>query len=171
MDPKPVSPEPLAMLLPARQHESEFSVAGRTRVRGREALMIDFRGTGDARPEVTWSGECVTVSLPGRSRGRLWIDADTYDVLRVDDRLVGQFRFDVPPERVRRGAASSMVIERAETSIRYRRVAFQEPEEQLMLPDAIDTVTEIRSRGVQRVRIAQRFSDHRRFLTTGRLVD
>jgi hypothetical protein len=91
-------------------------------------------------------------------------------VLRVDDRLVGTFRFDVPRGHVRRGAASDMVIERAESSTRYRRVMFRDPEESLMLPSAIDTVTVIRGNGRQRIRISQRFSDHRRFLTDGRLI-
>ena len=170
MDPKPVSPEPLAMLLPARLAESEFSVAGEGRVDGRRTLMLDYRGVAALPAEIVWTGDCVTVSLPGRSRGRIWIDAETYDVLRIDDRLVGTFRFDVPREYLRRGAARSMVIERAESSIRYRRVQFEDPQETLMLPAAVDTVTVIRGNGQQRVRITQRFTDHRRFLTDSRLL-
>ena len=113
----------------------------------------------------------MSLQLPGRSRGRIWVDAETYDVLRVDDRLVGTFSFDVPREHVRRGAARSMVIERADSSIRYRRVTFSDPEETLLLPASIDSVTVIRGGGTQRTRITQRFSDYRRFLTAGRIVD
>ena len=171
MDPKPVTPEPMAMLLPARLGESEFSDARAERMDGRPVLTIEYRGRAAGPPEITWTGQCVSVTLPGRSRGRIWIDAVSYDVLRIDDRLVGMFEFDVPREHVRRGAASSMVIERAESSIRYKRVEFQDPEEALMLPSAIDTLTVIRGAGTQRVRITQRFSDYRRFLTGGRLVD
>jgi hypothetical protein len=171
MDPKPVSPEPLAMLLPVRMAESEFSAAGSGRVDRRPALMLDYRGRAAGPPEITWTDACVTVTLPGRSRGRIWVDAANYDVLRIDDRLVGEFEFDVPREQVRRGAASSMVIERAESSIRYKRVEFQDPRETLMLPAAIDTLTVIRGGSTQRVRITQRFSDYRRFLTAGRVVD
>ena len=171
MDPKPVSPEPLAMLLPARLGESIFSDAGSGRVDGRRANMIDYRGSVALPPEISWTDRCVTVSLPGRSRGRIWIDAQTHQVLRIDDRLVGTFEIEVPREQVRRGAARSMVIERAESSIRYRAIPFQDPEETLMLPVSIETVTVIRGYGVQRVRITQRLSDHRRFLTGGRLLD
>ena len=170
MDPKPVSPEPLAMLLPARLSESEFSMAGTGRVDDRRTLLLDYRGVTAQPAEITWTGACVTVSLPGRSRGRIWVDAETSDVLRVDDRLVGTFRFDVPREYVRRGAASSMVIERAESSIKYRRVEFLEPQETLLLPAAVDTMTVMRGSRLQRVRITQRFSDHRRFLTDTRLL-
>ncbi|NOT27901.1 MAG: hypothetical protein HOP16_17595 [Acidobacteria bacterium] len=171
MDPKPVSPEPLAMLLPERLNESRFSLAGTGRVDRRAAVMIDFRGVMAAPPEVTWTGECVSVSLPGRSRGRIWVDAATHDVLRIDDRLIGTFTLDVPREQVRRGSTSTMVIESAESSIRYRQVSFQDPEEALMLPVSIDITTVIRGATTQRMRISQRLSDYRRFLTGGRIVD
>ena len=113
----------------------------------------------------------MSLSLPGRSRGRVWVDAETYDVLRIDDRLVGEFTLDVPREQVRRGAAPSMVIERAESSIRYRRVEFQDPQETLMLPVSIESVTVIRGVSTQRIRMTQRFSDYRRFSPAGRIVD
>ncbi|HEX2462568.1 MAG TPA: hypothetical protein VHJ58_20675, partial [Vicinamibacterales bacterium] len=171
MDPKPVSPETLAILLPERLSESEFSPAGTTRLNGRTAVMIDYRGVVAREPEIAWVNECVTVSLPGRSRGRIWVDAATYDVLRIDDRLSGRFEFDVPREYIRRGAAPSMVIERAESSIRYARIEFDDPRESMMLPVSIDTVTVIRSTATQRTRITQRLSNHRRFLTEGRIVD
>jgi hypothetical protein len=171
LDPKPVSPEPLAMLLPARLGESEFTPAGTARIDGRAALVIDYRGLASLPEEITWTDECVTLNLPGRSRGRIWIDAETYDVLRLDDGLVGTFSFEVPREHVRRGAARSMVVERADSTIRYRRVAFTDPDETLLLPASIESVTVIRGGSTQRTRITQRFSDYRRFLTEGRVVD
>jgi hypothetical protein len=170
-DPKPVSPEPLAMLLPARLDESAFTPAGTARIDGRAALMIDYRGLASLPEEITWTDACVSLNLPGRSRGRIWVDADTYDVLRVDDRLVGTFSFEVPREHVRRGAARSMTVERADSTTRYRRVAFTDPEETLLLPSSIETMTVIRGGSTQRTRITQRFSDYRRFLTAGRIVD
>jgi hypothetical protein len=170
MDPKPVSPEPLEMLLPARLDESVFSAAGTAQVDGRPALRIDYRGRAAEPAEITWTEACVSVALPGRSRGRIWVDAETYDVLRLDDRLAGRFEFDVPREHARRGAARSMVIERAESSIRYKPVEFQNPNETLLLPASVDTLTVIGGGSPQRVRITQRFSDYRRFLTDSRIV-
>lgn len=170
MDPKPVSPEPLMMLLPKRRHAFAFTLAGTTEVDGRPAVMLDFKGIAPGEPEIAWTDACVTVSLPGRSLGRIWIDAATYDVLRLDERLMGQFGFDVPKEQRRRGASPSMLIERADTSIRYRRVEFQDPVESLMLPAQIETVTIIRGRGTQRTRISQRFSDYKRFLADARVI-
>ena len=171
LDPKPVSPEPLAMLLPARLGESEFAVAGVRRIDGRQALVIDYHGRTGVPPDIRWTSACVSVDLPGRSRGRIWVDAATYEVLRMDDRLVGTFEFDVPREHARRGVVRSMVIERAESSVQYKPVAFQDPQETLMLPVSIESLSVIRGGGMQRVRITQRFSGHRRFLTAGRLVN
>ena len=54
---------------------------------------------------------------------------------------------------------------------RYRRVDFENPPETLWLPSAIETVSVIRGGTIQRFRVTQRFSDHRRFLTGGRIVD
>jgi hypothetical protein len=133
--------------------------------------MIDYRGVAPGQPEIAWRDTCVSISLPGRSRGRIWIDAATYDVLRFDESLLGQYEFDVPREQQRRGAASSMLIERADSSIHFRRVSFRDPQETLLLPAQIETVTVIRGGGpTQRTRITQRFSDYRRFLTEGRIV-
>lgn len=171
LDPKPVSPEPLGFLLPARRGESAFSPAGTARVNGRRALVFDFRGLSSVPPEIQWTGECVSVALHGRSRGRIWVDAETYDVLRLTDRLAGTFEVSVPRALVRRGAAPTMVIEQAESTIRYRQVEFDEPREVLMLPETVETFTVIRGNGTRRYRVSQRLSGYQRYLTGARLLD
>jgi hypothetical protein len=171
MDPKPVTPEPLMMLLPEEREAFAFTHAGTTRVDGRLALMLDYKGVNRGTPDVRFTKECVSVSLPGRSRGRIWIDAATYDVMRLDEHLVGMFDFSVPREHQRRGAATSMTIERADSSIRYQRVSFDDPPETLMLPVAVDTVTVIRGGAIQRTRISQRYSGFKRFIGDARVVE
>ena len=158
------------MLLASRREGFAFTSAGSTRVDGRAALMIDYRGVAAGPPDITWRENCVSISLPGRSRGRIWVDTATYDVLRLDEQLVGQYEFQVPREHQRRGAASSMLIERADSSIQFKRVDFQDPDEALVLPATIETLTIVRGGGIQRTRITQRFTDYRRFLTDGRIV-
>ena len=171
MDPKPVTPEPLGMLLASRRAEYVFSFAGTTRnMDGRPAVMLDFKPVAAGEADIQWEEKCVTISLPGRSRGRIWIDAATDDVLRLDDHFVGLFEFRVPPKLAGLSGQSHMVVERADSSIRYRPVEFRDPDERLILPALIDTVTLIRGAGMPRVRITQQLSDYRRFLTDGRLV-
>ncbi len=60
-------------------------------------------------------------------------------------RLTGMIDFDVPPTARAGARVSYMTIERADTSIRYRQVTFQDPEETLIVPTSIDTVTVIRN--------------------------
>lgn len=170
MDPKPVSPEPLAMLLPNKQRDYAFTWAGLGRVDGRAAAMIDYRSLESGPVTVTRQDDCVSIELPGRNRGRVWIDQETGDVLRLDERLTGMFDVDVPPDPKRRWPTASWMIERADMSIRYKRVTFRDPDERFMLPASIDTLTVIRNAGVPRVRKSQVFSDYRRFVTEGRIV-
>ena len=170
MDPTPVSPEPLAMLLPSRRERFAFTPAGTTIVDGRPAMMIDYTGIAPGTPEITWRDNCVSVSLPGRTRGRIWVDAATYDVLRLDERLIGQFDFRVPRDQVVRGAPLVMTIERADSTIEYTRVAFTDPDETLVLPASVETLQIVRGGSIQRTRFTHRFTDYRRFLTDGRIL-
>src|SRR5207244_4017887 len=82
MDPKPVSPEPLAFLLAARRPEYVFTYAGTGRTDGRVGVILDYKSTSRKPPEVVWHGECVSVDLPGQTRGRAWTDQTTDDRLR-----------------------------------------------------------------------------------------
>jgi hypothetical protein len=169
-DPQPVSPEPLEMLLPAEQKDYQFKFAGRGRTDGRAALMLDYRALQQGEPEVVWKEECVSIELPGRYRGRIWIDSETYEVLRLDEHLVGIYDIDVPRAQLKPGVSPSMTVERADSTIRYRRVSFREPDETLMLPYSIDTLTVVRNSGSPRVRKTQRYSNYRRFVTEGRIL-
>ena len=170
LDPKPVSPEPLAFLLPARRSDYVFTWAGPGRTDGRAGMMLDYKSAAQKPPEIIWKDECVSVDLPGMTRGRVWIDPTTHDVLRLDERLTGMFELRVPREHVRHGESPWMMIERADTSIRYRPVAFHDPDETMMLPASIESFTIIRNSGVPRLRTVQEFSNYRRFITGGRLV-
>ena len=170
LDPKNATPEALAMFLPEKRADFQFSHAGRTTIGGRAALMLDYRPRTRRIPDVTWRADCVTVDLPGWTAGRVWIDAETHDVLRLDERLTGQYEFNVPREHQRRGAPRWMVIERADSSVRYRRVEFADPPETLMLPQNVDVVTVFRGAGIQRHRIRQQYSGYRRFLADARVV-
>jgi hypothetical protein len=170
MDPKPVSPEPLAMLLPRQQGDYRFSAAGTRRTRTGSTVMLDFTSMASRPPEIQWKGDCVSVDLPGRWRGRVWLDGATADVLRLDEQLIGMFDLPTPRHQVRRGASPSMTIERVNSSIRYRPVEFADPNETLMLPESIVTVQVIRDSGSPRLRIVQTFSNYRRFVTDARVV-
>jgi hypothetical protein len=172
LDPNPISPEPLAFLLPAQRSKYAFTLAGRGKGKDKNTVMVDFRELGTGKPEVKERSDkaegCFSIDLPGRGRGRVWLDASTYEVLRVDQR-VGYVDFRVPDPRNRRlGLGDVGMLERLDTSIRYKPVVFSDPEESVLLPESIETLMIVR--GMQSYRMRQVFSNYRRFVTGGRLV-
>jgi hypothetical protein len=170
MDPRAVSPEPLSMFLPKGQRDYVFTVAGAAKIDNRAAWMLDYRGREPGPVSVTWKKECFSIEMPGRSRGRAWIDAETGDVLRLDEHLTGMVDVTLPKEHRLSGGASFVVVERLDSSVRYRPITFDDPVERLMLPASITTVTVVRNAGVPRLRTEQIFSRYQRFLTGGRVV-
>lgn len=169
-DPTPVSPEPLAVFLPALRNQYAFSLTGTARTNGRPSVQLDYRDAMAKLPEIAWKGDCVTVSVPAKTVGRAWVDVDTGDVLRLDERFAGLFEIPSPRERQEHGAPAAMVIERNDTSIRYRTVRFSDPDETLLLPSSMDTLSIVRNAGTPRVRTTQAFTDYKRFTTGSRIV-
>ena len=170
MDPRGVSPEPLAFLLPSRQHKYAFTAAGIGRVEGREALMVDYKPLDQGKPVVEWTDECVSVDAPGRFRGRLWTDRESGAVIRLDEQLVGMVDLPIPRKHQRFSSSLYLTLERAEMSIRYRPVTFSDPDETLMLPAEIVSSSMWQYGGSPGNRITQSFSNYRRFVTGGRIV-
>jgi len=171
-DRKPVSPEPLAMLLPGKQHEFVFTLKGQGRESGRPSVAIDYKAAPTTQPiEVLRHNDCYEISLPGRSRGRVWLDRSTADVLRLDESLTGIFDVRMPEDKKTRARGSTTVtIERADSSISYRAVTFENPDETVLLPASISSLQVIRNSGTPRLRTSQKFSKYRRFITEGRIV-
>ncbi len=171
-DRKPVSPEPLSMLLPGRQRDYIFRLKGTGRESGRASLTIEYKAAPSDQPiDVVRHGDCSEISLPGRSRGRLWVDPSTGDVLRLDESLTGMFDIRMPDAKGSRPrGAATVTVERADSSISYRPVTFRDPDETVMLPASITSLQVIRNSGTPRLRTTQRFSNYRRFITGARIV-
>src|SRR5262245_43647711 len=89
LDPKNESPEPLGFLLPDRRLKFTFTSAGVGRIEGRPALMVDYRSVKPEPPKAAIDEkdkDCIMFDLPGRSRGRVWADPETGEILRLDER-------------------------------------------------------------------------------------
>src|SRR5262249_2413184 len=92
MDPRSISEDPLIMLLPSKRHEFSFSLGQDGKVDGRPAKTIEFksRRPKDFKPpDVTWKDDCVSIPLDGFVRGRIRVDAESGDVLRLEQHLTG----------------------------------------------------------------------------------
>jgi hypothetical protein len=174
-DPNPLSSEPLAFLLPAHRSEYRFKTAGIGKDRNRTVLMIDFssvvrRSNPELIEDPGGHDDCFDWSGHIASRGRIWVDAGNYDVLRVERGLGGPVDVKVPALIQRRYHLESwVVIVREDVTIRYKPVAFSDPDEVLLLPESIDSFTVIRG-GLASTRRNQTFSDYKRFVTGGRVL-
>jgi hypothetical protein len=171
LDPKPVSLDPLAFLLPHHQREYKFTYKGVGKIGdGRTAAMVDYAPAGKPPPEITWKDSCVEINVPARTTGRVWIDRFAGDVLRIDETVMGPFDVQVPESQQRKGANPTLVLDRADSSIRYKLVTFTDPNEIVLLPESIEMMSVIRGSGAPRLRTTQRFTGYQRFVTGGRVV-
>ena len=174
-DPNPLTDEPLMFLLPAHRSTYAFSVAGMGRDRNRSTLMIDFESVDrKSNPRLieapSGHDDCFDWNGHIASKGRVWVDAATYDVIRVEKRLRGPVDVRVPALIQRRHHIEPFVmLMRDDMTIRYNTVAFTNPAEVLLLPESIDTFTVVRG-GLQSTRRNQTFSDYRRFVAEGKVL-
>jgi len=163
------SAEALTILLPGRREAYIFTSAGAGKTDGRNSLMIDYRERVVGQPKATWDDRCLTLDLPGREHGRIWVDAKTFDVLRVDEEINGNFSVDIPD--FKDGIQTReryMSLQRASTSTRYQLMKFAAPDEELLVPKSIESFD--RWSGNDNIRITQTFSRYRRFVGESHIV-
>lgn len=168
-----VEPQPLAFLLPERQVEYDFKIAGRATIDKRDAIMIDFRERRKPTVDVSLvegRDDCVSFDVEGGTRGRIWIDSTQFDVLRVDQSVT---MIDIPlPKKTARFASDPTywTLERMDTSIRFKAVTFSDPDETIVLPASVSSLRITRGSGTPRLRTMTEYLGYRRFLTAGRVV-
>lgn len=172
MDPNPLSDEPLAFLLPVNRENYAFTWAGFGKGKDKRLMMLDYRALEAGKPEVrdNQRGEgCLSFSIPGAVRGRVWIDPETHDVIRVEERLGAPIDFRIPAALQRRkNFPDIVVLDRLDVYIRYKSIAFQDPAETMLLPESIDQLAVFR--GAESHRIRHEFGNYKRFLTGGRII-
>ena len=174
-DPNPLSPAPLSFLLPSHRDEYRFASVREGKEHDRPALVIDFVSANRRSKPVLIEDkgghdDCFDWSGPVATQGRLWIDAQTEDVLRVERHLLGPTDVQVPWTLQRRyNFGPSVVLDRDDLTLRYTPVAFTDPDETMLLPESIESLTMIRG-GLQSIRRTERFSGYRRFVTEGHII-
>jgi hypothetical protein len=175
-DPNPLSSEPLAFLLPAHRSEYQFKAAGVAKERNRPAFRIDFasvnrKSSVELIEDKQGHDDCFDWSGDIAARGRIWVDAESYDVLRVERSVGGPTSVRVPLRIQRRHHLDNyVVIMREDTTIRYRTVAFTDPDETLLLPESIESFS-VLTGGLQSTRRSQTYSDYKRFIGDSRVVE
>ncbi len=172
-DPNPLSTEPLAFLLPANRESYTFSAGGPGKGKDRGSLIIAFaaraRDEGKLVENKNGHEDCFSVSIPGAMTGRVWVDEKTFEVRRIEQHVgVGDVRVGSAEQR-KHNLPSSITVERYDTTIRYKPIAFIDPDEAMLLPESIETLVLWRN-GMESTRRREDYSDYRRFLTGGRII-
>ena len=166
--------QPLSMLLSEQRSDYTFSLGKPSKVDGRLAIVVDYqlrRPVKVAVSEVEGQEDCISFDVDGGFRGRIWIDPDTHEVMRLDQSLAGLVDIPMPRKVARRvGNVASWVMERWDTTIRFKPVRFQDPDETLMLPVSSTSLRVTRGAGTPRLRTITEYSGYKRFLTGGRVV-
>jgi hypothetical protein len=165
--------QPLSLLLPDQREKYTFTYSGRAEIDRREAIVIEYREIRKPKVDVSLiedNEDCISFDIEGGMRGRIWIDADTHDVLRLDRSLSGLIEIPLPRIVTRRGGTAYWTMERWDSSIRFKRVTFQDPEETLVLPIEASTLQITRGAGTPRLRTTTQYQAYRRFITGGRIL-
>ena len=158
-DPKTGTPDPLRFLLAVNQAAYQFA---RSEATGGPpgARALDFIEKPTDHVRITWKGDCFNAEA-GAQTGKLWFDPATADVLQVDVRLAKPFLVPLPAGHF--GLQPPVRVERWESTLRFARVKFTQPDETALLPESIDTLAVFR--GASSLRTSQKLSNFRRFLS------
>ncbi|MDT5294178.1 MAG: hypothetical protein QOJ76_1058 [Acidobacteriota bacterium] len=164
----------LNFLLPQGQRLFDFSFEGEGTLGGRRVLRVGMLRPGEGEPRVEWEGMSFRVLAP--MRWLFWVDAESFDVLRVESHLAAPFEFDSPPAFSagpfgRFGPSRKLRYAREDYSMNLRRVQFKDPEQTLLVPESAEWVTVIEGASRPRLRRSLRFANYRRFRSDVKVVE
>lgn len=165
--------QPLSILLPQQREKHAFSYEKHEIVDGRPAIVVAYRETRKPTVDVSLIADnenCISFDIQGGMRGKIWIDLETHDVLRMDTGLIGLVDIPLPRKATRHGGDSRWTMERWDRSIRFKRVSFEDPQETMVLPVTSTTLQVTRGSGTPRLRTSTQYQSYRRFITGARIV-
>jgi hypothetical protein len=173
LDPNPLTPEPLSFLLSRNRGDYIFKWVGFGKGKESNMVVFDYQPAKTEKPQFLddekGRDDCFQLSLPVERRGRVWVDAATYDVVRIEQRLASRVDVRVPfTYQRKKNLPDTIIVDRFDLVTRYKPVVFQNPDETLLLPASIEQLTIVH--GAQSSRKTQVFSNYKRFLTGGRVV-
>jgi hypothetical protein len=168
-DPKETALDSLSFLLPHHQGESRFSYKGGGRLNGRAVAIVDYAPVSTAPVSATWIDGCASFDAPSHTTGRIWIDTAAGDVVRIDERVRGPIEIEIPKPQRQSNSFVSVPFEFSETSIRYKTVAFSDPDETCLLPESVESLSVV-SGPFLSTRITHTFTGYQRFVTGARVI-
>jgi hypothetical protein len=167
-EPRSESHDRLEILLQPRRN-LRLTVRGTDAIAGVPVQRIDFDLITTDAPRAEWKDNCGRVQAGAWTRGRVWVDPATGEVLRLSEGLVRSVKIPGPPRSDGR-APQDFTIRRVDTTVDFARYVFTDPDERLLLPSRVDRVLVVTNASVPRVRTTMTFTNYRRYLTSGRVV-
>jgi hypothetical protein len=165
----------LGFLLPQNRDLFQFTFDGEVTEAGRKLYRIRMLSPGEGEPRVEWQRRVLGMRfrVVAPLVYLIWVDAATFDVLRVESRLVAPFEFDSPrafgfgrfgPSRHLKYAAQDYLV-------RFRRQQFKDPEQTLLVPDSAEWVTVIEGASKPRTRVTLRLDNYQRFRSGVKIIE
>lgn len=161
--------EPLNFLMSREQKLYEFKLAGDESVEGRRAMRVELLRPGEGEPRVEWKGHSFRV-VDAPVRWTFWVDAESFDVLRIESHLAEPFEFE-SPRLLKIGPKGRLKYARQDYAVSFRRVQLKDPDETRLVPDTSESVTVIEGASRPRTRRTIRFSDYRRFRSDVKIIE
>jgi len=168
----------LVFLLPQHRKDFQFTLEGEEQFEGRRAYRIRMLRPGEGPPRVEWKKRLVGYSFIvfAPTMNFFWVDAESFDVLRIESHLEAPFEFEGP--RVistgpfgRLGPKNKFRYARYDYAASFRRVQLKDREETRLVPDTVEVVAVIEGAGHPRTRRATRFDDYKRFRSDVKVVE
>lgn len=171
--PRATYADPLSLLLPKQRSFFFFSYEGEEILRGRKTYRLGYAPRVPLEPGTRAERGCFYAW--GKYKGTLWIDAENFDVLQLATRLTEEFDFESPRVLTagfaRFGPKRKLRLVRSEYTMRFGRVRFKDPEQELLLPESSETLAVIRGGREPRVRHTSSFRDYRRFVSDVKIIE
>src|SRR5215471_10652297 len=105
LDPNPLSPEPLAFLLAKNRADYVFTWGGYGKGKDQNLFLIEYRPVEREKPEFIEDKRgregCFSINLPVE-RKRLWVDSQSYEVVRIEEHLKSRVEVRVPVSQQRK---------------------------------------------------------------------
>ena len=163
----------LAFLLPKHRQLYEFSLDGEEALEGRAAHRIRVLRLGQGEPRVEWQRRLAGMRFHAFAPTfyLVWVDAETFEVTRLESHLVAPFGFDSPRAFGPFGHSHHVRFVKQDHAVRFRRRQFKDPEQTLLVPDSAEWLTIIEGVKRPRTRAAARFSDYRRFRSDVKVIE
>ncbi len=160
----------LDFLSPEKQSQWAFSWEGETDLQGLKTVMITAAPAVVTKPTGKVKGRFFYVQGL-QQKARIWIDAQTFDVVQVEWRLLDTFGFKTGfglnwygPFFVAR-PGREIEYEKMDRTIRFARIAFKDPDQTLLLPVSEEVLQMIRGARNPVYRGTLSYTDYKRFVT------